>query len=221
MVCESHKKAKVIYSFGGNESDTRTFETEQTPIRIEVEEYSLPIPGGQCPIPYLVTVRFGHECQKGIPQVGEGVYRVPKGAVLGAQMTTYFPPHDGPNRGSGAEATLIIYYEGGQLGGKFGNNIFGCSGGIGTNKGNYFAEIIDIVPENPNQPDNCGNLKKCRLKVFNSNSNTIIFQDQGDCPCSYLVGCTNCPPETICECDCGDVICCYGSGGEILEVIPK
>jgi hypothetical protein len=30
-----------------------------------------------------------------------------------------------------------------------------------------------------------------------------------------------CPPETACECDCGDVICCYGSQGQVLKTIPK
>lgn len=30
-----------------------------------------------------------------------------------------------------------------------------------------------------------------------------------------------CPPETCCECDCGDVICCYGSQGQVLKTIPK
>lgn len=30
-----------------------------------------------------------------------------------------------------------------------------------------------------------------------------------------------CPPETCCECDCGDVICCYGSNGQVLKTIPK
>lgn len=30
-----------------------------------------------------------------------------------------------------------------------------------------------------------------------------------------------CPPETCCECNCGDVICCYGSNGQVLKTIPK
>ena len=30
-----------------------------------------------------------------------------------------------------------------------------------------------------------------------------------------------CPPETCCECDCGDVICCYGSGGQVIKTISK
>ena len=30
-----------------------------------------------------------------------------------------------------------------------------------------------------------------------------------------------CPPETCCECNCGDVICCYGSNGQILKTIKK
>ena len=30
-----------------------------------------------------------------------------------------------------------------------------------------------------------------------------------------------CPPETICQCDCGDVICCYGSNGQVIKSIKK
>jgi hypothetical protein len=33
--------------------------------------------------------------------------------------------------------------------------------------------------------------------------------------------CEKCPPETCCECDRGDVICCYGSNGQVLKTIRK
>lgn len=69
-----------------------------------------------------------------------------------------------------------------------------------------------------------------------------IFESQVD-NCNYTVACGDqcpvgqeriqtieypgykcrekCPPETCCECDCGDVICCYGSNGQVLKTIPK
>lgn len=213
MVCENSKKAIVTYTF--NESDRRQFVTEDVPITVELKEYRLPVSGGQCPISYDVTVFFGHECTKGQPKTGTLVTRVPN-KVLGTEMK--FVPD---SNGSTGTAILIVYYMGGQRGGKAGDNIFGCSGGIGLNAGNYFAEITNIVPAIPGQADNCGSLKKCQLIVKNSKSNIVIFKDEGDCPCTYSIDCEFCPPNTHCQCDHGDVICCYDINGIVIETIRK
>lgn len=218
MVCENSKSARVIYSFGTNAIISRNFITEKVPISLEVKEYALEIPGGQCAIPYDVTVLVGHACN-GTPQTATGVYRVPN-KVLGTEMLLYVPPYDGPDLGSGPTASLRVYYQGGLRGG-FNDNIFGCSGGINTVRANYFARITKIVPANLAQADNCGSLKKCQLIVRNTKSNTVIFKDEGDCPCNYSVVCESCPSGTHCECDCGQYICCYDANGFPMEVITK
>jgi hypothetical protein len=72
---------------------------------------------------------------------------------------------------------------------------------------------------------------------------TVIYSDQGQNQPQYTVACDDqcpigqiristieypgykcrekCPPETCCECDCGDVICCYGANGQVLKTILK
>lgn len=92
------------------------------------------------------------------------------------------------------------------------------------------CEIIDIFPdtqtaENYNlctkhdYAQYCGRLVKLEVKK----NGITIFSDRGREPCNFTVTCTGekCPPETCCECDCGDVICCYGSQGQLLKTIRK
>lgn len=82
----------------------------------------------------------------------------------------------------------------------------------------------------------------CQIKIYDADSK-LLHSDSGQCPIKYTVACDDqcpdgqeriptieypgykcrekCPPETCCECDCGDVICCYGSQGQVLKTIPK
>lgn len=210
MACETSKRARVDYKFGNSVILSRNFVTDRVPISVEVKEYNLDVSGGQCPIQYDVTLFFGHGCSAAA-QTGTTTVRVPN-RVLGTEFRTYFPPHDGADQGSGAEADLRVYYQGGFRGGGS-NIIFGCSGGIGRNRADYFSRITKIVPVNPAHLDNCGNLKKCQLIVRNTLSNTIIFKDEGECPCGYVVSCQSCPENVHCECTCGGSICCYDASG--------
>ena len=82
-----------------------------------------------------------------------------------------------------------------------------------------------------------------RCKISISDTSGEIYSKAYPCPIKYLISCDDrcpagqeriptieypgykcrekCPPETCCECDCGEVICCYGSNGQVLKTIPK
>lgn len=80
---------------------------------------------------------------------------------------------------------------------------------------------VEPIPRD-NVPDNYGDPPaKARINVYYNGQ--VIFTDVGNAPGSFYVLCgtEKCPPETCCECDCGDVICCYGSQGQVLKTIPK
>jgi hypothetical protein len=98
--------------------------------------------------------------------------------------------------------------------------------------GFYSISIIEVVYPIP----------KFRLKITNNNGVEEFNKTYSSRP-EYSVACgDNCPPDkvkvlitaypgykcrekcplnTACECDCGDVICCYGSQGQVLATIPK
>ena len=194
MACEGSDQAVVKYTFGGNNEDVRTFRTTTPPIIVDTSQYELGIPGGQCNYQYIATVFFGHECG-GTALTGTTDILI-HGKALGAAMETYFPPYDGPNQGSGPTANLRVYYQGGSRGGR-NDLIFVCSGGIGTNRANYYARIVKVVPQDPTKVDNCGDLRKCSILIKNPATNQIIFKDQGDCPCDYEIQCDGCPPGHI------------------------
>lgn len=83
---------------------------------------------------------------------------------------------------------------------------------------------------------------KQRCQIFIKSGNEVVADLVGDCPVEYEVisqpcsagyievpinsfpgyKCREiCPSETYCQCDCGEVICCYGSDGRVLKTIPK
>lgn len=217
MACEGSDQAVVKYTFGGNNEDVRIFRTTTPPIIVDTSEYELGISGGQCNYQYIATVFFGHECNgTGLTGTTDIIIH---GKALGAAMETYFPPHDGPDQGSGATASLRVYYQGGLRGGR-NDNIFGCSGGIGRNRANYYARITKVVPLDPTRVDNCGDLKKCSILIKNPATNQIIFKDQGDCPCEYEIECDGCPSGT-CKCKCSGYpgYCCLPCGSIKSSII--
>ncbi len=83
---------------------------------------------------------------------------------------------------------------------------------------------------------------KCEIKIIDQSGTIYNKTINNSCP-TYTVACGDecpvgqiriptieypgykcrekCPPETVCECDCGDIICCYGSQGQVLKTIPK
>lgn len=86
-----------------------------------------------------------------------------------------------------------------------------------------------------------GNNNVCAIAI-KENGVTVYSNSSDKCP-TYTVACEDgcpegyikvptiaypgykcrekCPPETCCECDCSNVICCYGSNGQVLKTIPK
>lgn len=86
------------------------------------------------------------------------------------------------------------------------------------------------------------NSDTCRIQIADSNGTLYDKSVNDNCP-TYTVACDDqcpvgqeriqtieypgykcrekCPPETCCECDCEDVICCYGSNGQVLKTISK
>lgn len=96
----------------------------------------------------------------------------------------------------------------------------------------YLVQISDVIYGGD----------KYRLQITDKDNNQIYQQNFDNKP-EYTVACGDecpvgqeriptikypgykcrdrCPPETCCECDCGDVICCYGSDGRVIKTIPK
>lgn len=62
------------------------------------------------------------------------------------------------------------------------------------------AYAVDMSTFQPLDGIKCENAKnkRCSIQVFDLGG-SVIFQDQGDCPCSYEVQCGNCPSGNI-EC---------------------
>jgi hypothetical protein len=79
--------------------------------------------------------------------------------------------------------------------------------------------FTNLYPKIADRNAHCGSM--CEIKI--SRNGVLLFSDRGKCPCTFQVSCgeEKCPPETACECDCGDVICCYGSNGLVLKTISK
>jgi len=87
-------------------------------------------------------------------------------------------------------------------------------------------------------------VSNCEVTITDANGTIYTKTINDNCP-TYTVACNDdcpagqeriptieypgykcrekCPPETCCECecDCGDIICCYGSQGQVLKTILK
>ena len=58
-------------------------------------------------------------------------------------------------------------------------------------------------------------------EIIVSDQGGVIFREQNRC--DYQVSCQEqCPPETYCECECGDYLCCYDrSGNPIAKIFQR
>ncbi|MGL5804024.1 MAG: hypothetical protein ACRC11_01050 [Xenococcaceae cyanobacterium] len=63
-------------------------------------------------------------------------------------------------------------------------------------------------------------LASCKFTITDTRG--LVYQSfNPTCPIVEVVCGNTCPPETVCECDCGTEICCYGPDGKPIFSYPK
>lgn len=208
--CEGDTKARVVYSFNGVE---RIFETGQTPLDVTVESKRVNATENYRQEGY--TIRFYSPNNRG------HITALVRDYIIFPLDDDYFGRDSRGISFWNCEAVDFQRHSNGSYAGPVMR--------LGT------LEVIQ-------NGDKCPTPLKNRCNIQVKYKNTVIFQDQGECPINFRVECGDCPkdcerveipeypgykciekcpPETCCECDCGDVICCYGNQGQVLKTIRK
>lgn len=137
--CKVGESPTVVYSFAGGKK--KTYSAQKCPVVVEVAEKIKPgFIGGQCPIIYNVKYQFTHGGPGGNlgATISQGSIDV-LGPVYTSGWELYFPPKDGPDRGSGNEARIFIYHSNTK------SSQLGMSGGISSDKSIYTSKINSVT----------------------------------------------------------------------------
>lgn len=79
----------------------------------------------------------------------------------------------------------------------------------------YKNPIITNLVRTDGLPDNCGE-PECRFEVTDA-LGVIYSRTETECP--EVQGGSKCPPDTCCECEKGNRLCCYSCEGKLLREI--
>ncbi len=74
---------------------------------------------------------------------------------------------------------------------------------------------LDIIPV-AGQTDDCG----CKLIIKYEVTGEVLYE-QVDAVCPEVEYIEGCPPETVCECNCGDMTCCWDANGIPIFSFPN
>ncbi len=74
---------------------------------------------------------------------------------------------------------------------------------------------LDIIRAD-GQPDNCG----CKFTIKYEQTGEVLYEKiDAVCPTAEYSGV--CPPNTVCECDCGNMTCCWDANGIPIHSFPN
>lgn len=194
--CKLGDEPTVNYSFADGKHGS--YQSIKSPIDIILKPYNPEFSGGQCKcMIYIITATVVQTNRQPF-EVSNRVYgELIKFDVTRRPESEIFANGD-PNE---CQANFLVLCRGFPLSG------FGCRNQYEWvsiwNNLNCTLDIdfinIRITPENPNQPDNCGDLKKA-VQIIVSHQGQEIFSDYGNAPVSFSVACQGCPEGTIrCE----------------------
>lgn len=210
--CNTGDKPIVVYSFDGVE---RRYRSPKSPIDVEIVDLPFDFTnGGQGGIFYVfrylntITGQYGFLFPNSTNQSSKVKM---KGAI---QSITYKSFDRSLSSSQGFRQYEICNY-------------IGCFMAYTHRTFNFPDDGSAIFPVEPIPEDNTPDIygdppAKVRINVYYNGQ--VIFTDVGNAPGSFYVLCgmtEKCPPETCCECDRGNVICCYDCSGKVIKTINK
>lgn len=216
--CSIGSKAIVSYKFPEKQGEVYT--TEKTPIDILIRESTAT--GYETGKAYQADY-YTESYSSG--QLSQTVHYTPttvqsgNTTLINPPNRLYYPPFVYPGRVLNGNLLTYPCSYSNLLGQRITSffNLLGTHQRIVDNFSDYKVRDIKWIRED-GQVDKF----KYELVVIN-NSGKEEFVDYGVGQPNFEVTCNSnkCPRNTICECDCGNVICCYGSNGQVLKTIFK
>jgi len=224
--CQGKSKARIKYKYA-NDAEWTILDINQTPIDYSIIVNSPLDEGGQCnqiyrPNAYFIGGRSGvadthpQFCGKFFYATGGNVVEGPiaKVSIPALNFGDYFVVDF-------TDKNNIVRRIGFVTG--TGRPVFytpNCtSSGASTT---VWAIGIDRVVYTGGN-NNCGSRPStCTFKVFGSTNQVLLERTERECPQVENVTCgESCPPETICQCDKGNYVCCYDATGNAIYSYPK
>lgn len=205
MACEGHSEAQVWFRYGTN--DWTVFKSS-APLSYETVQTNAA--GGQC-AGYLYlcygTAINGNGIE--IPWRSAETLLAPiTGIIISGDGSLNFPNTpliQGQPKTPGSSGTSLLreYTQGSNL-------VYGFRFlKVGT------IPVITQYVRVDGGADNCG-VASCTFKILSATGAILYQKTASTCP-EVVIKCGDtCPPETCCECDSGERVCCYGNDGTAI-----